>query len=257
MKSLAVIVFILMAGSAVAQTGGNEPDIQRRLELIEQGQGESVKAELPTLMATYQNNAGVMYLQGVLTSDGSEAAKTYQSIVDNFPRNEWADDALYRLYQYYYSIGLYKTAEQKLRQLKELYPFSSYASEDPEELEKKVVREEKPPTAEKAPIDEKPIAEEKPVVEEKPIQVRSKDIAKNIASIFTIQVGAFSTYQNAEALRAKFVKEGYAASIFTKVSRDRKLHMVRVGEFKTRSEAKTFAAEVKKKFSLDSIVVTR
>jgi cell division septation protein DedD len=257
MKVLAAIVFILTTGIVVAQTGTNEPDIQRRLELIEQGQGESVRAELPTLMATYQNNAGVLYLQGVLTSDGGEAAKTYQSIADNFPRNEWADDALYRLYQYYYSIGLYKTADQKLRQLKELYPFSSYASEDAAELEKKAIREEKQAAAEKPPVEEKAAPDEKLVVEEKPVQVRRRETGKNIASIFTIQVGAFSTYQNAEALREKFVKEGYAASIFTKVSGERKLHMVRVGEFTTRNEAKSFSAEVKKKFSLDSIVVTR
>ncbi|MGH2567039.1 MAG: tetratricopeptide repeat protein, partial [Bacteroidota bacterium] len=100
----------------------NEPDIQRRLEMIERGQEEAVKAELPTLMTNYQNHPGILFLQAVLTTDGTEATKIYQSIVDNFPRSEWADDALYKLYQYYYSIGLYKTADQKLDQLKRDYP---------------------------------------------------------------------------------------------------------------------------------------
>ena len=107
----------------------SEPDIQKRLEMIEQGQGEQVKAELPTLLTNYQNNPGVMYLQGVLTTDGTEAAKIFQSIVDNFPKSEWADDALSKLYQYYYSIGLYKTADQKMAQLKQEYPYSAYAVE--------------------------------------------------------------------------------------------------------------------------------
>jgi tetratricopeptide (TPR) repeat protein len=257
MKRLAVIALFMAAGIASAQTGGSEPDIQRRLELIEQGQGESVKAELPTLMATYQNNPGVLYLHGVLTSDGSEAAKIYQSIVDNFPRNEWADDALYRLYQYYYSIGLYKTADQKIAQLKEFYPFSSYASEDAAALEKKAAQEEKLVAGEKKQSEMKPAAEEKTIPEEKPSPVRPKGGAKNIASIFTIQVGVFSTFQNAEGLRKKFEKEGYVANISTQINGDRKLHKVLVGEFKTSKEARRFSAEVKKKFALTSIVVTR
>src|SRR5512135_2988484 len=122
---LVIGLFCLAVVSAFGQSGG--PDIQKRLEMIEQGQSEQVRAELPTLLSNYQNNAGVMYLQGVLTTDGSEAAKIFQSIVDNFPKSEWADDALYKLYQYYYSIGLYKTADQKMAQLKQDYPYSAYA----------------------------------------------------------------------------------------------------------------------------------
>ena len=124
------IVFGVVVPALGSQTNNSEPDIRHRLEMIEKGQAEAVRAELPSLMTNYQNNPGVMYLQAVLTTDGMEAAKLYQNIVDNFPKSEWGDDALYKLYQYYYSIGLYKTADQKLMQLKEQYPFSAYASEN-------------------------------------------------------------------------------------------------------------------------------
>lgn len=226
---LAIVFFGLSAQTG----GGSEPDIQRRLELIEKGQGDAVKAELPALMTTYQNHPGVMFLQAVLTSDGSEAAKMYQNIVDNFPRSEWADDALYRLFQYYYSIGLYKTAEQKLGQLKIQYPFSAYASE------------------------EMPSAEQKAAPEEKAPPVKPKGNVQKYATGFTIQVGAFSTLQNAEDLKAKFEKEGYASNIFTIITNGKKLHKVWVGEFQTYDEARRFTAEIKKKFSLASIVVSR
>jgi TolA-binding protein len=126
---ISIIVFNLCTQPLRAQTNNNEPDIRRRLEMIEKGQAEAVRAELPSMMTNYQNNPGVMYLQAVLTTDGTEAAKLYQNIVDNFPKSEWGDDALYKLYQYYYSIGLYKTADQKLTQLKEEYPFSAYTAE--------------------------------------------------------------------------------------------------------------------------------
>lgn len=227
------IATMLVMPAIFAQTGTDEPDIRRRLEMIEKGQADAVRAELPSLMTNYQNNPGVMYLQGVLTTDGAEAAKIYQSIVDNFPKSEWGDDALYRLYQYYYSIGLYKTADQKLVQLKEEYPFSAYATEH------NLVLEEKPP------------AKEKPAV------IKSTGTVPKFTTNFTVQVGAFSTFQNAEELKIKFEKEGYSSNIFTMVSNGKKLYKVWVGEYQTYEEAKRFTAEIKKKFNLISIVVSR
>jgi cell division septation protein DedD len=230
---VAIAIFIVFVVSIHAQTNSREPDIRYRLERIEKNQAEAVRAELPTLMTNYQNNPGVMYLQAVLTPDGAEAAKLYQNIIDNFPKSEWGDDALYKLYQYYYSIGLYKTAEQKLTQLKEEYPFSAYATE------------------------QNPVAEEKPLPKEKPTVVKPKGTVPKFATNFTVQVGAFSTLQNAGELKTKFEKEGFSSNIFTIVSRGKKLHKVWVGEFQTYDEAKRFTKEIKRKFNLSSIVVSR
>ncbi len=228
------ILAVVLPLALLAQTEKtNEPDIQRRLEQIERGQEEAVKAELSTLMTNYQNHPGVLFLQAVLTTDGTEAVKIYQSIVDNFPKSEWADDALYKLYQYYYSIGLYKTADQKFDQLKRDYPFSAYASD------------------EKQPKDRKASTQDQPSVIKKPASV------EKYAALFTVQVGAFSTLQNAEELRTRFEREGYVSNIFTIVKNGKKLHKVWVGEFQTQDEAKRFSGEMKKKFNLDSMVVSR
>lgn len=217
-----------------AQTdSGREPDIRRRLELIERGGTETVRAELPTLMNNFQNHPGVLFLQAVLTTDGSEAARTYQSIVDNFPESEWADDALYRLYQYFYSIGLYKTGDQKLQQLKRDYPFSSYAA--------------------KAPAPEQP----PPAREEPPAQIKRPGPVEKFATTFTVQVGAFSALQNAEELKSRFERDNFVCNIFTVVTDGRKLHKVWVGEFGTYDEAKRFTQEIKRKYNLESIVVSR
>jgi tetratricopeptide (TPR) repeat protein len=231
-KTLIAVLLMLSQVPVWAQTG-NDPDIRRRLEMIERGQGDAVRAELPSLMTNYQNNPGVMYLQGVLTTDGAEAAKIYQNIVDNFPKNEWGDDALYKLYQYYYSIGLYKTADQKLQQLKEDYPFSAYAAEQATAPERKFVSKEKP------------------------ITLKPKNAVQKFAAGFTVQVGAFSTLPNAGELKEKFEKEGYSANIFTMVSNGKKLHKVWVGEFQMYDEAKRSSLDIKKKFNLASIVVSR
>lgn len=245
--------WLLLCGVIVhvvdAQTTGG-PDIRRRLEMIERGQAEAVRAELPSLLTQYQNNPGVLYLQAVLTTDGAEAAKLYQTIVDNFPRSEWADDALYRLYQYYYSIGLYKTAEQKLQQLKEEYPFSTYATDQPvlTELPSSV-------NAEQKPLQEKSSNAQRRVERESPQE--SKAPSSRYPAGFTVQVGAFSTLQNAEELKARFEQEGYSCYIFSLMTNGRKLHKVWVGEYKTYNEARDVVKEIKEKYGLNAIVVSR
>ena len=216
------VMAVVLPFALLAQTEkANEPDIQRRLEQIERGQEEAVKAELPTLMTNYQNHPGVLFLQAVLTTDGTEAVKVYQSIVDNFPKSEWADDALYKLYQYYYSIGLYKTADQKFDQLKRDYPFSAYAAD------------------EKQPKERRASTQEQPAVIKKPASV------EKYSALFTVQVGAFSTLANAEELKTRFDHEGYVSNIFTIVKNGKKLHKVWVGEFQTQDEAKRFSGEMK------------
>ena len=230
---ISIIGLVIFTPALYTQSNNNEPDIRHRLEMIEKGQAEAVRAELPSLMTNYQNNPGVMYLQAVLTTDGAEAAKLYQNIVDNFPKSEWGDDALYKLYQYYYSIGLYKTADQKLTQLKEEYPFSAYAAE------------------------KNSIVEEKQAAKEKPTVTKPKGTMPKFATNFTVQVGAFSTLENASELKTKFEKEGFQSNIFTIVSHGKKLHKVWVGEFQTYDEARRFTAEIKSKFNLTSIVVSR
>lgn len=210
-------------------TQGAEPDIRRRLEMIQNGEGEKVKAELPDLLTRYQNHPGVMFLQAMLTTDGAQAARVYQTIVDNFPDSEWADDALYKLYQYYYSLGLYKTGDAKLQQLKEFYPLSPYSSDQAVQAQQQKAADREPPAG----------AEPVP------------------AAGYTVQVGAFSTMQNAEELKGRFERESYSAMISTVVSNGKTLHKVWVGEFKTYESAKRFAGEIKSKYNIDSIVVTR
>ena len=231
----AFVLSILCSPGLVGQTQQvGDPDIPKRLELIEKGQADVVKAELSTLMTNFQNHPGVLYLQAVLTTDGTEAAKIYQSILDNFPRSEWADDALFKLHQYYYSIGLYKTADQKLEQLKRDYPSSTYAADQ------KVVEEPKvaPPP-------------------EPPAKVTRPSKGEKSSVIYTVQAGTFSVLQNAEELKSRFEKDGYSSHIFTIVNNGKKFHKVWVGEFNKQEDAKRFSTEVKKKYHLETIVVSR
>ncbi len=241
MKSvIGVLVGCVIAITALGQV---EPDIQSRLEKIYRGDVESVREELPSLLSRYQNHPGVLYLQGMLTTDGPEAVKIFQSVVDNFPDSEWADDALYRVYQYYYSVGLYRTAEQKLNQLKRDYPQSRYAfGQQPrfdiqdEDIEERFERPVQP-----APEPERQETRQQPAAHYP----------------FALQVGAFSTYENAMRQRDMLHGIDQPVEITTRMQGGQTLYLVWVGAFQTRDQAVDYGQSLRQQFNIDTMIVSR
>jgi tetratricopeptide (TPR) repeat protein len=245
---------MLFLAIAFAQDEG--PDIERYLARVEKGEADAVRSELPSLLSRYPNNPDVLYLQGVLTTDGTEAVRIYQSIVDNFPKSERADDALYKVYQFYYAIGLYRTAEIKLNQLKANYPESKYVagivqsdisslpdekeiSFPPQPTQGSVVQN--PPELQQ--VEKPALPESKPAVEEK--------------GQYTLQVGAFSQQVNAEKQKLFFEDLGYSVEVINKVRGSRSLFVVLVGDYDTPDAAKAKGEEFRKKYNINSMMVTR
>jgi septal ring-binding cell division protein DamX len=206
--------------------------------MIQNGQGEQVKAEIPALLSRSPNNPGVLYLQALTTSEGAEAVRIYQSIVDNFPASTYAPDALYRVYQFYYALGLYRTAELKLTQLKKNYPNSTYASGSTI-----------PDTA-RTP-------EEKSVPPSGESVGQGGDGHEGAPVAYTLQVGAYTTQTNAERQKSFFEGLGYPVEIINRVKDNRSLFLVIVGTYASADEAKEKGAEIKTKHSVNSIVTTK
>ena len=124
--ALVLLLLVLIAPALRAQSA--DAEVTKYLAMVQDGKMDQVKAEIPSLLSKYPNNPGVLYLQAQTTSEGAEAVRIYQSIVDNFPASEWASEALFRVYQFYYALGLYRTAEMKMAQLKKNYPASKRAT---------------------------------------------------------------------------------------------------------------------------------
>ena len=237
-------VFILLTGCCVGFACSmwaqeTEPDIGKYISMIEGGQADQVRGELPSLLVRYPNSPAVLYLMALTTTEGAEAVRMYQSIVDNFPRSEWADDALFRVYQFYYAIGMYRTAEMKMTQLRKEYPTSTYARESPDQ-------------------------ETKGLPEEKGELLTGEQAAEGDTSRtglaqakFTLQVGAYTALVNAEKQKLFFEDLGYPVEVINKVKDGRSLYIVLVGTYITHEDARAKAAEFKRSYNIDSIVVLR
>ncbi len=256
--SFALLLAMMSVGSLFAQMP--EPEVRKRLDFIYNGQAERVRIELPSMQKQYPGDPGVAYLDAILTTDGVTAVKKFQAIVDDSPQNEWADDALYKVYQYYYSVGLYKTADQKFQQLKDQYPNSLYVVG--------LAQEQKPSPAQQEPVSEtkkSDTAEAKPAqqqaVVESPAPAAPDTAAVALraapAGKFAVQAGAFSTEKNAQKQVDFFASIGRRAVIGTKISNGRTLYVVSIEGFTNEQDARNVIAELKSKYNIETIIVAR
>jgi len=249
-KALSVLLFYGFAAVLSAQTQDVDALVRARVKMLDQGKADQVKAELPSLVAKYQNHPGILYLQGRLSSNGAEASRYYQSVVDNFPKSEWADDALYRIYLYYSTLGLSRTANLKMQQLRKDYPNSPHLREKPYQAE---VSDSTDTTAVVTP----PVVVSEPPPEPVRKEVTPSMPAPESSGNYAIQVGAFSSLENATRLKSYFEELGYPVDVQNRVRGGRSLHLVWAGRFASADEARRFGAEVKRKHNIESIVISR
>lgn len=263
------LLFLFLSPRPAAAQQEIDAQVFRDLvQRVEQGETEEVRLQLPELIRKYQTHPGVLYLQARLASDGIESAKLYGSILDNFPRSEWADDALYNLQQYYYAMGLYKTAELKMQQLRKEYPESEYLSGKKPPLPEvdsgaaapaetftggaadsaglpggdmpPPPPRDLPDTAGTTPADTVPAAP--PAQPDRP---------------YTLQTGAFSTVENASTQKSFFEQRGYTVEVTNRVRGGRSLHLVWVGSYATAEEARAALREIQDRYSITPIIVER
>jgi tetratricopeptide (TPR) repeat protein len=223
-KYLIIFFLILSAKNLFSQ----DVDIVPYLKQIENGEKSKVEEKLPDLKKDYPNSPSLMFLDGVLTENGQDAVAIYTKIVDNYPYSKYADAALYRIYSYYYALGLYDTAKKQLDKLKKNYPQSPYIKI----AEKKIPSENEVSTKEQKP-DEK----------------------KQIDYKYTIQAGAFSKLENAQSLKKDFQDSGFFSEVKEKVVGGTTFEVVYVGKFVSEDEAKNFLQVINSEFKLDGRVV--
>lgn len=257
LRGLYFSLLLHFLGAAIALAQMQEAEVRKRLDFIYSGQAERVRIELPSLEKQYPNDAGVAYLDAILTTDGEAAVKKFQAIVDQYPQNEWADAALYKVYQYYYSVGLYKTADQKFEQLKQQYPNSLYIvgtvkEQKPVAIQQEPAAETKPPDTAGQKHNEQP-----PSVE--PAQKETPDSTMAVASVhkFAVQAGAYSTKRKAKKQVDFFSTINRQATITTKESGGKTLYVVSIENFSSEQDARDFITELKLKYNIESIIVAR
>jgi len=225
-----LISLITFTGKLYSQ----EVDIVPYLKAIENGNIGQAKEALVDLKDKNPADPSVMFLDAVLKENGQEAVVIYQDIVDNYPKSKYADAALYRIFSYYYALGLYETAQEKLKQLKTAYPTSPYINVADQNLSALKKTEVKEP--------ETKVEDIKPKVEEN--------------YKFTIQAGAFTNLDNAKKLISEFESAGIYSNLGQKIVGGTTFHVVYAGKFENYEDAESFLQVVNSRYKVNGSIVS-
>jgi tetratricopeptide (TPR) repeat protein len=228
--SISLFVFLLIP---VIKIIAQEVDIIPYLKMIEKGNVEEVKSKLLDLKTDYPKSANLIFLEGVLTENGQDAVALYQTLLDKYPKSTYADASLYRIYSYYFALGLYNTADKNLIKLKKDYPESPYIKMASANV---VIND----------VEENSQQNDK-------IPINTNDDEKNF--FYTIQAGAFTNGNNATALKKEIELTGMISFINEKNVAGTVFNVVYIGKYKTKKEAEDFLPIADARFGIAGRVV--
>lgn len=231
---LLIFVSVIMANVPVR---AQDVDIIPYLKQIEAGNTQNASEELPLLKKRNPDSPSLLFIEGVLTENGQEALVIYNSIITKYPRSKYADAAMFRVYSYYYALGLYETAGKYLNRLKREYPESPYIK-----------------------IADRTIPQQDEVNELSRSEVKdvksggSTEVKETKKYLYTIQAGAFSSTSNAELLKKDFQIAGYYSEIKEKTVGGSVFQVVYVGRFTSEEEARSTLQVINSEFKINAIV---
>jgi tetratricopeptide (TPR) repeat protein len=215
----------------LSKSFAQEVDIVPYLKKVEQGSIEEVKSELLSLKVDYPKSANLIFLEAVLTENGQDAVALYQKIIDNYPKSRYADAALYRIYSYYFALGLYNTADKQFERLKKEYPESPYIKM----------------------VDVNTVKKDDEESSNQIENLKQQNDSEQEFS-YTIQAGAFTNSANASGLKKEIENAGMVSFIKEKNVAGTVFNVVYVGKFSSRKEAEDFLPIANTRFKINGRV---
>ena len=289
LMSINKYLFTLLVLGAIPFASVHAQDIDQYLNEIRQGETARARADLPKLMQQYPKDPGVRYLQGVLQTDGEIAYDIFKDIADKSDPNPYKDDATLKVGEYLYARGLYISATRYLRRIPQRFPesphlqhasnllinslaaagktdsarivlrnleseYPSLALSDPTAKETTQTEQEAEIEATTAPepVD---LTEKNPYVEPE----GDKDdasIEERTGDYYTLQVGAFSTLDNAVKQKEHFESNEITQEEVRKRTRGSvELYLVWVGQYESHDAADQAGASLKSRLDFPYFVV--
>lgn len=221
--------FLFLANiPAICNAQSYEETIQNFVHRIAEGKSDSVASKLPLLQQKYPHSPGVLYIEGLITSDGTEAIHYFTMVADSFPRNPWAADALARMAEVFRATGASTNAARQIERLHHEYPQSPY-------ITSRYLTQISSDSSDKNVLPHRDIVKE-----------------------YAIQIGAFAVRQNAEQIQKKLEAGGFKADIFENLLDGKNLlYLVWIGSYSSEEAAQKDLAAIKENFNISGVLRPR
>ena len=254
---------------------------------VESGNTQIAIEALADLKKKYPDNPSVIFLDAILDQDHERAIKKYKQIYTLYEDSKYADDAIMKISEFYYTNGSYIKSSEWVKKINLYYSKSEHISrslnlyirtlvltgkEDTAKLflgtfKKKypTIKLEKNPKLQ--PKEE--IADNKPKEEKKSkgknkILKAVEDIKNTIISPkhdkrdhFSIQMGAYGNYDNAAKVRDELAELGFNTriDIIHLSTKNKDLYAVREGYFRSKEYAKNTQKKIKSRSGYTAIII--
>lgn len=269
--------------------------VDQYLREIERGQVERARSALPGLLKRNPNDPGVKFLQGMLETDGDKAYQIFKNIANRQRYTPYRDDAILKVGEYLFAKGLYLSAENYLQKIPVHYPRSPHMEQaanllvnsmaaagkvDSSQIMARVLQRQYPKITitmgseqialssqpqsepeENTPPEPVDLSQDNPYYHPDDSEARQPDTGTDTESEtpgppkYAIQVGAFSTLENAIAGKEIFEEHDYPVQVRKRSRNDTQLYLVWVGEYDTRAEAEKVGEDIRKKLALPFFIV--
>ncbi|MBR9976878.1 MAG: SPOR domain-containing protein [Bacteroidetes bacterium] len=257
--SLSLLTLILLVVGLVGSDFDAEAQTRRDIAIlvgqVHAGEGQEVAAMLPALKKSHPDKAGVLFLEAMLLSNAEKAIALYQRVADEHRGSEWADDALYRLYQYSYAVGAYRTARTYAERLAKEHPTSPFLGRKSGTVVEDVAKAAPRGVGTASRSSENP--KETPPRSGTKEQFASSTGTATEAQQYSVQVGAYSREVDAGKQVNELKERGYTAYVREKTVQGKTVYAVWLGIFPDFSQARDFSKRIKEQQNIDAIVVRR
>ena len=229
--------------------------------LIEEGELDGVKENLPELLSKYPNDPGVLFLKATLTEDGESALKQYKYIVKNHPKSTYAPESAMKIGEYFYARGLYTQCASLLKTIPAQYPrysqmqrltdlmissFNAIGEADSAKYYSLIIKSMFPTIETNIETGDNKLS-----------QVFSFKKKTESLGPYVIQIGAFSSKENAKRLKLQVSQLGHDVSINKIESNGKTFYAVRINRYKSKKKAEEIGKDIKSKLGVNFRVLYR
>jgi len=231
------------------------------ISLINEGKIKGVKENLPELLSKYPKDPGVLFLKALLTSDGDNAVEQYNNILKKYPDSKYAPESAMKIGEYFYARGLYTQSAELLKNIPIKYPrfsdmqrltdlminsFNAIGEADSAKYYGLMIKSMFPVIETDISLDKSKLS-----------QVFDFNRKSKVKGPYVVQIGAFSSKENAKRLKLQVSQLGHDVSINKVDSNGKTLFAVRVNRYKSKSKAEKIGKLIKSKLGVNYRVLYR
>ena len=251
------------------------------------GSNDSAAIYLPMLEEQYPYNPNMLFLKGLMQTNGEEAMRIFVELYNNHPTSEYGDDAVMKVAEYYYASGMYIQSSEWLKKMPLYYSRSEHIERaiklflnslivsghrDTAIFYSRVFNKQFPSLDVdgkiNALIEDFKNSKKSSKDTTKLISHNNQEVLKPSTSLlpkdmeldtrsgnYSLQSGAYSIQKNAEKQKTYLMSGGFNSHIIELYQQRNILYAVRIGKYNTLKEAEEVSNQIKSLLDLKTIVV--